>query len=259
MAVDPMASSWAKYHWANRHMKTVEDAIAHAFDPDVHSIPLDVDVQESGNLAHAHVRIGGLPLVQANINLALGDVLQNFRAALDHLAWSLVKLGSDPRPREPNLIYFPMCQSGGSFSYWVGRRLPGVSDDHRKVIRRYQPYRSGERAKAIRWLRNLSDIDKHRALVVTPINSAPRFQMRVSASWPILHYEDLMRQNRPLKVGTPILHLRLVRPGPHKCHVQVDGSFSIYPSLGRGVPIAHALGLIDATVFEILSTFDALL
>jgi hypothetical protein len=258
MAVDPMGSAWAKYHWASKHMKAVEGALMRSLDPDGHSVTLNIKVEERLASADAVVRIETMPTLRTEIGLSLGDVFQNFRAALDHLAWALVKLGSDPRPEHPEWIYFPMARNAGSLRANLHRWLPGVQKEYRAIIRRYQPYRRGEGPKAMRWLRNFSDTDKHRVLVPAAINQA-EINLRFAANWPLTSMEKLVRGRRALNVGTPILKASFIRPGSTNCQVQVEGEIALYPSLGYGVPLGDALGLVRMTVFEILSTFDDLL
>src|ERR1700728_1684140 len=108
MPVDPMGSAWHKYHWASRHMNAVDTAIQRSIDPNVHPIAVEIN-REPVNGTIAVVRVTRLPNIRTDYGLALGDMIQNFRAALDHLAWCLVKTGDDPRPLKPQRVYFPMA------------------------------------------------------------------------------------------------------------------------------------------------------
>src|SRR4051794_3018961 len=108
MTVDPLASAWAKYHWASKHMKRVETAFERAFDQELYPFSVKTEVETLGDEATALARVDRLPVIAGDFGLALGDVIQNFRAALDHLAWGLVKFGHEPRPRRPQDVYFPM-------------------------------------------------------------------------------------------------------------------------------------------------------
>jgi len=258
MADDPMSSAWAKYHWASKHMHAVDAAITRSLDPKTHTVPLDVQIEVQGKSATALVRVGGLPSIRTDCGLALGDVLQNFRSALDHLAWGLVKIGNDPRPKKPKRVYFPMAESAKSFKRQINDWLPGVPRDYRTIVRRYQPYRRGERSKAIRWLRNFSDVDKHRVLVPTVIN-AHDLNAQFISNWQVARVDYLLKRPRALNVRAPILRLHLRSASRTDCQVQVNGDLTLLPSLGRGVPLGNSLPLIRATVLEILTTFDSLL
>jgi len=253
MAADPLESAWAKYHWANKHMEAVDAAIQRSVDPNVHPIALKVEFD--GPVAI--VRVAKLPNIRTDYGLALGDTIQNFRAALDHLAWCLVKTGTEPRPKDPKGVYFPMAKTGKSFDGQINRWLPGVSDPYRTIIRRYQPYRRGERPKAIRWLRNLSDTDKHRILIPAVV-SLGSLNLRVTANWTMRRIVPI-KGRRALNIGTPLLRVTLMPVLGTNPQVQVDGNLASFPSLGYGVPLANSLPLIRDTVLEILSTFDKLL
>ena len=188
--------------------------------------------REPPNGNTAVVRITSLPNIRTDYGLTLGDTIQNFRAALDHLAWCLVKLGHDPRPSEPQRVYFPMAASGKSFRSRVDEWLPGVPADYRAIIRRYQPYRSGDRAKAIRWLRNLSNTDKHRVLIPAVV-SLGGISLQVTTNWPVQRVEPLIKGSRALNVGTPLMRVTLTPILGTDCQMQVHGNLASFPSLGR--------------------------
>jgi len=257
MPADPIGSAWAKYHWASKHMDAVAAALERSVDSNVDPIAFDINLEPPhGNIAV--VRVTKLPNIRTDYGLTLGDTIQNFRSALDHLVWGLVKVGSVPRPKDPKGVQFPMATSGKSFRNQLGRRLPGVPREYRAIIRRYQPYRAGEKPKAIRWLRNLSDTDKHRVLIPAVV-SLHGANLQLISNWPLQSRNDLIRGQRALKVGTPLVRAALFPVLGTQCQVQVQGQIACFPSLGYGVPVGDALVLIRSTVLEILSVFDNLL
>lgn len=90
-------------------------------------------------------RVSPEQIPPAELGLILGDFLTNARAALDHVAWELVRTGSNPSPDRAHLVQFPICVT--SDSDFDGRRstqLPGVGDEVVAIIRRYQPYIRGQ-------------------------------------------------------------------------------------------------------------------
>jgi hypothetical protein len=257
---DLLASSWAKFHWAHKHLDAFQGAVSRSFDPNTHAVSIDVDVEISGDTAVAIAKTTSVPIVREDCGLALGDVVQNFRAALDHLAWDLVKAGADPRPRRPQDVYFPVAKSFASWRGSVDRKLPGVPGPQRAIIRRYQPYRRGVAARGIRRLRDLSDRDKHRVMVPVAMNFSPHLNASVESNWTVAGLRYLVTRPSRLKVNTPLVRIDLARPpgGAQDCHVQVNGEFSVYPALPGGYPTT-ALGEIRDTVLEILTEFDRLL
>lgn len=102
----------------------------------------------------------------------LGDVVHNWRSALDHLVWQLVALDAEKDGSTDH--QFPIASSGGA--YWSRtkdgqdslrtRRLRHISDRHKIMIDRLQPYRTNEPGKleSLEALRDMSNHDKHRLL-----------------------------------------------------------------------------------------------
>lgn len=74
----------------------------------------------------------------------IGDIAHNLRSALDHLAWELVRIGSDRQPRMPRMVQFPCCDTPGEFRAELGKRLPGVGAEYIAAIEDLQPYKRGK-------------------------------------------------------------------------------------------------------------------
>jgi hypothetical protein len=260
MRADPLESAWHKFARARKHVEAVDAALRPSFDRDANPVALDVKVEPDGRIARATVFISRLPAIRPDVGPALGDAIHNFRSALDHLAWDLVRSGSarNLTVRQKRKIYFPMADNWGEFKGRLDSWLPGVCDDYRAIVRRYQPYGRGDRARAIRWLNKLSNMDKHRELIPTVVNHS-RIDCRVSSNWPTLGWEWLTTQRRALNVGAPVVRVTFAAVDGTDCEVQVDGGPAIHPSLGQGVPLGDVLFLIEGTVREVLTTFDELL
>jgi hypothetical protein len=129
-------------------------------------------VQGSMKLLTFTVRFGSdAPNLSEDFPMILGDAVHNYRGALDHLTWELVRRFSTRlSPSDARKVQFPMHNNAKDFDNWKERRTPGVPDKpHRALLKRYQPYRSGDGPKAVRWLRRLSDHDKHRDLIPTVV------------------------------------------------------------------------------------------
>src|SRR5207302_1450825 len=87
MAVDPLASAWAKYNWAKQHLDRVHAEVGKSLDPKRHRVHINTEVQPDDGGMVATVRVTKLPKIRQECLLALGDAVNNFRSALDHLAW----------------------------------------------------------------------------------------------------------------------------------------------------------------------------
>jgi hypothetical protein len=256
--VDALASSWAKFHWASKHMEAVNAALKRSLDLDLHSIAFQTETEPTRKGAIGTVSISSLPRLRDDCGLAVGDVIQNFRAALDHLAWDLVRIGTDPRPKDPKGVQFPMATNFGSFRSQLPRRLPGVPAGQRAIIREYQPYRRGIGPTAIRRLRNFSDSDKHRLFIPTAVNMEGITNLSINTSWPLVSFNYLVKKPQALHLGTQVLKLEMVR-AVGACQVQVKGRVTMFPSVGYGRNIMETLVLIRSTVLEVLGRFEAVL
>jgi hypothetical protein len=236
-------------------MEAVNKALKRSLEADPHAITFKTKIDAHAHGAAATVAIGALPHLRNDCGLAVGDVIQNFRAALDHLAWDLVRIGLDPDPKKPQNVQFPMATSYSSYQGQIRSRLPGVPVAQLAVVRRFQPYRRGDGPTAVRWLRNLSDKDKHRVLIPTLVNVRDVTNLTVNSSWPVESLTYLVAHPRPLNLGTQILRVEL-KHAAGECQVNVDGEVTVFPSLGYGRPITTTLASIRTTVLEILTAFD---
>jgi hypothetical protein len=113
-----------------------------------------------------------------------GDFIQNTRAALDHLVWALVLLnGEEPSRQNQFRILDQEPTSTRSRQAW-DQALAGVSDGAQERIALAQPYQrdDGPEHHVLYGLREMSNTDKHRTLLVTataiPEHSTPTLQFR---------------------------------------------------------------------------------
>jgi hypothetical protein len=258
MARSILESSWHKFHWAEQHMQALDTHFARVLDPKTEPVAVDSYVEVGGDGARVRLVVAKVPAIQTDAALIVGDAVQNFRAALDHLAWDLVRIGSQPHPKDPRQIYFPMAKNAESFGQMLSQRLPGVPKSHWTIARRYQPYRSGERAKAMRWLRHLSDVDKHRVMTPLAMN-ASHVNMTITSDWPLVDCAYTLVRPKPLKVGTELAQAVLRRVGAGNPQVNVQGNLPIYPALSYRRPLGEVLSAIARTVRDVLTEFDNVL
>jgi hypothetical protein len=113
-----------------------------------------------------------------------GDFIQNTRAVLDHLVWALV-VHNGQKPKRQN--QFPILDEEPTTKLALrawDRSLTGVSEEARERIALAQPYQrpDGPRNHRLYGLREMSNTDKHRTLLVTataiPEHSTPTLQFR---------------------------------------------------------------------------------
>jgi hypothetical protein len=90
---------------------------------------------------------------------AAGDVIQNVRSSLDHLANHLV-LVNGQRPTKNTC--FPISENFDTYEREKGKKVKGMRADAKEAIDRVKPYGGGNE---FLWkLHELNNIDKHRLL-----------------------------------------------------------------------------------------------
>lgn len=193
--------------------------------------------------------------------LLLGDIANNFRSALDHIAWCVVERGISPpatlsRKRQRK-IAFPIKRVRTEFNGELSSRLPGASRADIAVVRAHQPYLAGKRAASFHPLSLLADVnnrDKHRT--VQPIWDIPE-----SASYKVSDARDCEIAKlgsyvtmAPLKVNTEVAFIRVRKTGPNP-HIDVEPLAIAQPGLESGVWLRDWLDLTKAAVFSVLLAF----
>jgi hypothetical protein len=173
---DPFDSAWLKWGWAVAHAQALErDISAYTLDTKV-DLPYTTRTEYDAKRHAVLLRVETIDPLPIRWGLRIGDVANNFRAALDHLAWALVQRGRNAgklTQAQKRNIYFPIAFSRTDFNSALGK-LPGIRRADRAIIRRYQPYLRG---KSNVWrhcltpLPRLTADDKHKE--IRPVWSVP--------------------------------------------------------------------------------------
>jgi hypothetical protein len=264
----------AKLDRANAQAAILHDELLSAIEPEPDGIAIIFDHHthhvSEGTVWDITAKVGDdLPQLRVDFGLALGDCLHNFRGALDHTAWWLVraakvKLTTDQRRR----VQFPMATT--RTKYWgntVHDRLPGVSKSLLTLIERYQPYRRSVAGDAIRYLRDLTNLDKHRTIIIAPTYMGEgTFDFSWQEGQKIGHIE-WARAGTQIKRGTKIATIALLSPPPMKPKMTVNGKIDFAPAFPKSVlrpyagriPISARIALegIAEVCNEILSKIEA--
>ncbi len=270
MTRDPFASARRKWARGEYHRDMLEADFKRLDEFDTESSGLQFHPEPStqrieGDLIHVEVTVAlgdDVPTLSAEFPLIIGDAIHNYRAGLDHLTWSIVRRFSPGlSAKQRRQIQFPMHNSAADFMGCRPRRLPGVPTTHCAFIKRYQPYRRGEGPAAIRWLRRLSDSDKHRELIPTVM--APKGVL-VKAHTDdrrvrLVKLTPLITGPHAIYPGTPIAKLLIATSAERgKTAVKVDTQFELFPSLRRRRHPGGLLLSISQTVAEIIDGMEAL-
>lgn len=108
--------------------------------------------------------------IPVELNLALKEILDHLRSALDYVAHELCEAATGARSAKP--IYFPITARGFSavdFPSRVGKLMPGLLEkrpDLLAVLERFQPYASPENG----WLADLATLANHTKHVDLEVN-----------------------------------------------------------------------------------------
>ena len=91
-----------------------------------------------------------------------GDIIQNLRSALDHLAYDLWVKESNGQGRDDK-IYFPIDKDEATYNRSKTGKTQGISAQSLAIIDSLKPYKGGN--DALWRIHTLNNRDKHRLLV----------------------------------------------------------------------------------------------
>lgn len=115
---------------------------------------------------------GKVPNAPIGWSVTFGEILYNLRSALDHLVWQLV-LANGQTPGRHNA--FPITNDAQGWEKIKNNLLNGVNSRHKSMIGQLQPFAGGNTlpfdVSKLKLLDNLSNIEKHRYLIVAFIAS----------------------------------------------------------------------------------------
>jgi len=101
----------------------------------------------------------------------VGDIAQNLRSALDHLAWHLVKTSPVIPKAEDRDIYFPIFETAHEYRSGKMRKIKGMTDGAIRAIDAVEPYYRTDvtpgigNGAALFALHTINLQDKHRLLI----------------------------------------------------------------------------------------------
>ena len=170
----------AKLDRADEHLLALNEEIPQFLETEPFEMRAELDVERRRYSVLLDVRKQP-PLRWATI---AGDFVQNTRAALDHLVWALVLLnGEEPSRRNQFPILDQPPATAKQHRHWA-QALAGTDDTAKNLIELAQPYQreDGPEHHVLHGLRDMSNTDKHRTLLVTataiPEHSTPTLEFR---------------------------------------------------------------------------------
>lgn len=156
-----------KLDWARQHLEAFRSDMRAFLERSPHAMTCHFDPARAKYVVYLYVR----EPVPSHFASRVGDIAHNVRSALDSLTYALAckALGRIPTGREVKQIQFVIVDDQADWGGECGRRLAHVAPEARAVIERLQPYNNRPEPKwqhVLSTLRDLSNIDKHRHLII---------------------------------------------------------------------------------------------
>jgi hypothetical protein len=169
----PLRGCRAKLDRAYEHLEAFEPEF---FAATKQGIPITFRSEFDSQTQTVSIKIADVPEIPDRWMLIAADALQNFRAALNHLAWELAILGLRrcDETREPIWrTEFPIATEPEKFR---ADTIADLHPLHQAMIKGFQPYHRGNLAPVypLARLQRLTNTDKHRTLqlgFIAPIES----------------------------------------------------------------------------------------
>jgi|GEM_PF-1064779 len=197
MPIDLFNRLTAKTKWANKQIDDLQIALGKAF-PGGHSDQYKIRSDDDMNARERSYYVTRVPDVPLEIRLRAGDILNNLRCSLDHLACHLVWKNGGTVTSNTG---FPIANSAKEYlSPRVRGKVKGMRQDAIDAIDVIEPYAGGK--GTILWrIARLNNRDKHRLLLTacstqTAHRATPSDRKRM---------EDIFRGSHP---GEPVPELR---------------------------------------------------
>jgi hypothetical protein len=241
----PLESFDRKIARAQQHFETVEAEIR-AFRERKPYL-----VAKYGNPYQTEYRVQGQERPPEHLLVTIGDVLQNARSALDHLAWRLA--GNDP-PRgtafpvyEKQDDYFARDRKGDPAANSGLFRVAALPEAVRTYIESVQPYNETDVGRALGGLHYFARLDRHRSVnLVGGASQVVRFNAgRRDAN-------GVLRPGAPGEQGTIDIRLGQFDDGTviatftHPAGVEVEFDVAVDVGLSDGIPGKPFVPLLSA-------------
>lgn len=178
-----------------------------------------------------------------------GDAVHNIRSALDYQVWDLVVLAGVEQPgRHTN---FPIFDKRKEFLDHAlrggGRNKPALlglklRSTALRLIASEQPYRSHDpRHRALFFIKQLSNIDKHQTLFPQPHFTHPDILQEIVKWNPnaVITSRYVLRRDAPMESGTELMRVTFDPSGPPH-EVNVKGYLPVHPRLRGDVDVSYS-------------------
>jgi hypothetical protein len=174
----------AKFDRARCYLEELNTSIEGFFSKDHCTVINEKDPDGGPNSFRVRVIVDTPPI---EFSLAMGDILHNLRGTLDHLVYAMAEAAVHPQPLSQDIAKkseFPIIgdtnthgiPGAGKKMFADARhtKLRGISPQAQAVIESLQPYHRGSQFEShpLWALHELSNIDKHRTLLIGTLSNA---------------------------------------------------------------------------------------
>lgn len=179
---DPLDGPRRKIERAKKHIQELRLELQAFFD----TRPYVVGTKRSPETRQLIYYLIDVRQTPAMIPVIAGEVLQNFRSALDHLAYQLVLIGTGQPGPFPH-VYFPIFDSAEKYEAGKMRQIRGMRQEAIDALDALKPYGGGNE---VLWrIHRLNNVDKHRLLITvgsafTGLDIAPHMMSLVAKTLP---------------------------------------------------------------------------
>jgi hypothetical protein len=253
-------SAWRKWNRGNVHSESLKaDLLASAQSGYLQG--LQEITTEYNSKSHC------IDIIQGSIapppplwSALLGDLVNNYHAALDHVAWVVVGRGKevvDLSEKQLRNVYFPICSERTQFNDSLASRLPGGRRTDIAIIRRYQPYTRGQRNVPLHVLTNLngfSRLDKHRELQRTDLRTRGGSFYFEGRNCVVRSVTTRMKSTQ-IEPGAYVGRAYVRRTGPNP-DVYVNGTLTFDVAMNDRVWLSDWLVQSKAFLAQLLLEFD---
>jgi hypothetical protein len=254
---------------AKEHRDILDRYIRDTFSLETHRPRIGIRVDaDTGEHALYVTYLPDLGPFLRRVGLYLGDIMHNFRSALDHLTYQLALWNTGGHVSRPKRVQFPIVNNPCHFKSARGDALREVHPDHQAIIERFQPYNPiaeglsiGPDFHSFAILRDLDNADKNTLLnpvLIPPVslsaytgNALTVFRLGIQQT------RDWTVKIPPLAQGTPLIRATLPA---HVAVAETETAGHFVPGIGlpEGWPIDHVIDRVAALILKIIGEFQLL-
>ena len=145
---------------ANKHIHDLNAAVRSFLD----SKPYKVATKRNPDTRQLIYYVASAEPIPTSFATITGDVLNNLRSSLDHLAQQLYLVGTESANGYRDKTSFPIAETAKKFKAGLLGKVQGMKQDACNAICALEPYQGGQGADL--WpFHRLNNIDKHRLIV----------------------------------------------------------------------------------------------